>query len=199
MLLMGVLRAGSGSFWLYTKLSISVLLHNPDLRDQWQFLRGNVKHSNFLSTVASSPFFCLSAISNGLHQQISCLLQQVSPKSTGRVEPMLPTLRTAVLSVPLPFSFPRRGVASYLLSHTLQTAYSSSSAGGPCSIASVPLNPHSKQQGWLQVFTPFTAGVAAHWKMDAHSSKCRRRKKKGQNEWTCRWDDLFDHHTRPTE
>lgn len=73
---------GSAQSWLRLPLTVhqiiwlTVLLHSPHLRDQWQFLRGNVKHSNFLSAVASSPFFCLSAISNGSSQQISCLLQQ---------------------------------------------------------------------------------------------------------------------------
>lgn len=81
---------GSAQSWLRLPLTIheiihlTVLPHNPRFRDQWQFLRSNAKHFNFLSAVTSSPFSTLSAISNGLHQQISYLLQQVSPKSTGR-------------------------------------------------------------------------------------------------------------------
>lgn len=38
-------------------ICLTVLPHSPRVRDQWQFLRGNAKHSNFLSAVASSPFF----------------------------------------------------------------------------------------------------------------------------------------------
>lgn len=62
---------GSDQSWLRLPLTtdhiiwLPVLSHNPLLRAQWQFLMGNAKHSNFLPTVASSPFFlppCLSAM-----------------------------------------------------------------------------------------------------------------------------------------
>lgn len=191
-LLMGVLRAGSASLWLYRKLSISQCCHtiltSGISGNSWEALPSTLiscqqwHHPPFYASLLSA-MVCISRYLASFSKSALKVLEEV--------EPMPPTLRTAVLSVPLPFSFPKRDVASYLLSHTLQTAYSSSSSGGPCFISSVPWSSHPKQQGWLQVFTHFTAGVAAHWRTDAHSSKCKRRKKEGQNEWTCRWDNLF--------
>lgn len=199
-LLMGVLRAGSGSLWPYTKLSISQCCHTTLASgisgNSWEAMPSTLiscqqwHHLPFPLSLLSA-MACISRYLTSFSKSVLKVL--------GEVEPMSPAHRTAVLSVSLPFSFLGRDVASYLLSQTLQTAYSSFSAGGPCFIASVPLSPHSKQQGWLQVFTHFTAGVAAPWKMDAHSSKCNGRTKEGENEWICRWDDLFDHHTCTTE
>lgn len=94
---------------------LTVLPHNPHLRDQWQFLRGDVKHSNFLPTVASSPFFCLSSLLPAIVHISRYLasfskMWKVSPKVLGEVEPRPPARRKAVLSIPLPFSFPGSSV-----------------------------------------------------------------------------------------
>lgn len=85
---------GSDQSWLRFPLTtdhiiwLPVLSHNPLLRAQWQFLRGNAKHSNFLPTVASSPFFlppCLSAtVCVSRYLASFREVGKGSPKGTGR-------------------------------------------------------------------------------------------------------------------
>lgn len=62
------------------------------------------------------------------------------------------------------------------------------------------LSPHSKQQEWLQVFTHFTAGVAAHWKWMHTVQNAREEKRKGKmNELVGGMIYLTTTHTHTTE
>lgn len=164
---------GSDQIWLRLPLSVdtivwpTVLLHNPCFRDQWQFLRGIAKHSSFLSTVASFPFFCLPAyqqwfMSAGILSP-SGRWEKAAVKLQGEEELTLTDHRTAVLAVPFPFPFPRRDAASSSLFHALQIAYPSFSAWGQFFTSSVPSGRlHSKEHSWLQGFAYIIATVAAH-------------------------------------
>lgn len=162
-LLMGVIRAGSGSLWPQTTLFGSqccrtTLSWGPS---------GNSWEATPSTPISCQrwhrlPFFCLPA-----YQQRFVSADTLPPsgrwekaalKAQGEAEPVPPPLRTVVITGPLPF--PRRDVASSSLSHALQAAHPSSSAWGQSS--SVPSSPlHSKQQGWLQRFTSVAVRAVA--------------------------------------
>lgn len=89
---------------------LTVLPHSSHFRDQWQLLWSNAKLSNFLSTEALSPFFCLPMYQQWFLSADIFFTQWSRKKNTlklqGEENFVQPPQRREVLTVPLLFPFP---------------------------------------------------------------------------------------------